>query len=379
MKKNTKRKLYKLPLKPCKTFVAYLLMLPLSFIFTQALRNSASAVMFFFIAALPLADYIYLIISLLTVRFEFEIGETRVTRLRQVSVKIIKKNYSPLPVPFAYVQLSLPAGMKCDTERVHFSLSPFERRVICQDVRFTHRGIYRVGIDGVFVKSLMGFFRISLNYREMQSVEVIPRRLDINAHMVHVGGGGGVTVSDEGEDPAGVRDYRPGDSMRKIHWKLSAKGEELLVKQYDGDGDKDTVIVGDMYAENDEDAYKTEAVCEVMLGLCRKICEQERQIRVYTGTELLCVSSPEGSHKIYGEICAMSPEKKDTYSADGAIYVTADPKGLMGRLSEATEPAGILCVMHGRISDEDQMYISRLKQTDMYIWVTDENGGEISL
>lgn len=29
-----------------------------------------------------------------------------------------------------------------------------------------------------------------------------------------------------------IREYRPGDSLRNIHWKLSAKKEELLVKEY---------------------------------------------------------------------------------------------------------------------------------------------------
>lgn len=39
----------------------------------------------------------------------------------------------------------------------------------------------------------------------------------------------------KGDDPSevfGVRTYRPGDSPQRIHWKLSAKEEELYVKEY---------------------------------------------------------------------------------------------------------------------------------------------------
>ena len=43
--------------------------------------------------------------------------------------------------------------------------------------------------------------------------------------------------SDEesGDDPSQIfeiRDYRPGDKMQKIHWKLSAKSDSLIVKEY---------------------------------------------------------------------------------------------------------------------------------------------------
>ena len=35
----------------------------------------------------------------------------------------------------------------------------------------------------------------------------------------------------EEEDPGDVRPYRPGDPVRRIHWKLSARKDELLVRE----------------------------------------------------------------------------------------------------------------------------------------------------
>jgi len=37
---------------------------------------------------------------------------------------------------------------------------------------------------------------------------------------------------EEEEEPDGVRPYVPGDPIRRIHWKLSAKKQELLVREY---------------------------------------------------------------------------------------------------------------------------------------------------
>ncbi len=379
MKKNKKKKLYRLPVKLCKTFILYLIMLPLSFIFTQALKNSASAVLFVFICVLPLADYLYLIISLLTVRFDIE-TEGKVTRLEPVELNIRKKNYSFLPVPHAYVQLSLPRGVGCEVERVRFSLSPFERGCARCVIYYEYRGQYRVGIDSVYVRSLLGFFRISLNYRIMKNVTVAPRRLR-TAHIdgTYCAGDGSVTVSDSGEDPAGVRDYVPGDSMRKIHWKLSAKGDDLLVKQYDGEGEKRTVIIPDMYADGEEAVYRTEAVCETVLGICRQLCETGKQVTVCCEGKLIEANSAVGYERLYESVCALRPGICDTYCVDGGIYVTADPTGLMERLPESSEPGHIFCVVHGQMSSHTAMLLSRLKQADIHVTATDENGGEICL
>lgn len=42
------------------------------------------------------------------------------------------------------------------------------------------------------------------------------------------------SVSDEGE--SFVREYRPGDSLRSIHWKLTVKEDELQVRDFEPDG-----------------------------------------------------------------------------------------------------------------------------------------------
>lgn len=43
-------------------------------------------------------------------------------------------------------------------------------------------------------------------------------------------------VRGEGDDFAGVRQWRPGESMRHIDWKAVARGQPLMTKQWEGDG-----------------------------------------------------------------------------------------------------------------------------------------------
>ncbi|MEI6525036.1 MAG: DUF58 domain-containing protein, partial [Planctomycetota bacterium] len=64
-------------------------------------------------------------------------------------------------------------------------------------------------------------------------------------------------MSDEG-DFFGLRAYRSGDSKRWIHWRSSARRDELVVKQFQQPENQELVILLDLYEPNvsDENARK---------------------------------------------------------------------------------------------------------------------------
>ena len=47
---------------------------------------------------------------------------------------------------------------------------------------------------------------------------------------------------------AGVRDYAPGDALRRIHWPTSARRDRLMTKEFDQDPQADVWIFLDAYA-----------------------------------------------------------------------------------------------------------------------------------
>ena len=70
-------------------------------------------------------------------------------------------------------------------------------------------------------------------------------------------------MSDEG-DFFGLRAYRSGDSKRWIHWRSSARRDELVVKQFQQPENQELVILLDLYEPNvsDENARKEYEVYE---------------------------------------------------------------------------------------------------------------------
>jgi uncharacterized protein (DUF58 family) len=48
---------------------------------------------------------------------------------------------------------------------------------------------------------------------------------------------------------AGIRDYSPGDSLNRIHWKSTAKRQKLIVKEFEFDPQAEVWILLDAYAD----------------------------------------------------------------------------------------------------------------------------------
>lgn len=97
-----------------------------------------------------------------------------------------------------------------------------------------------VELESVRICDMFGIFYINRSVRSRASVKIMPELrlmpLEITRAVREFR-----TDSDEysgekkGDDPSElfqVREYRVQDSVRDIHWKLSAKEEELMVKEH---------------------------------------------------------------------------------------------------------------------------------------------------
>lgn len=77
------------------------------------------------------------------------------------------------------------------------------------------------------------------NFADAQQLLVLPRRYHIPAHFELPGGRhfqpGGINATwsiGESDEFVSLRDYRDGDSMRKIHWPSTARRQKPVVKEY---------------------------------------------------------------------------------------------------------------------------------------------------
>ena len=101
----------------------------------------------------------------------------------------------------------------------------------------TYPGLLKISVSRVYIKDLMGFFRLKKNVEQTAELSILPRAVtDIAYEKTALEQG--MLESEESSkrgndfsDVQEVREYIPGDKLMSIHWKLSAKTDELLVKE----------------------------------------------------------------------------------------------------------------------------------------------------
>jgi uncharacterized protein (DUF58 family) len=170
-------------------------------------------------------------------------GGTLELKLRVVNGKLI-------PLPWLQVTDEVPAGftlekslepgsrigfelISCATSIMWYSAVTWKYRLLCKQ-----RGYYPLGPLTVTSGDIFGFYPRTLIERAEDHIIVYPKIFEINRMVVPSLYPMGEAKSNNRifEDPSrtiGIRNYSPGDSLRRIHWKASARHQQLQVKVFE--------------------------------------------------------------------------------------------------------------------------------------------------
>lgn len=172
------------------------------------------------------------------------------------------------------------------------------------------RGAYTVGPVRVTTGDPFGLFRFSREYGEAQPVLVLPRAEELPyfwSPIAQLPGEGVVRKRTHYVTPnaAGVREYYPGDSLNRIHWRSTARLGRLMVKTFEMDPTSNIWVVLDMHAgaQAGEGNDSTEEYSvRVATSLANHFLQADRLLGLMAhGQEKLTLDPARGS-KQYGRI-----------------------------------------------------------------------------
>ncbi len=160
-------------------------------------------------------------------------------------------NDKPLPLPFVEVRDSVPLDSLVGEAHVSLSTSPgyvflgrtthlswYERINWPVELKAPPRGYYRIGPGRITTGDMFGFFPREREEETSTPVIIYPRIYSMPELGLPAARPFGEQKGRERifEDPgriAGIRDYQPGDPMRRIDWKASARMQGLQSKVYE--------------------------------------------------------------------------------------------------------------------------------------------------
>lgn len=167
----------------------------------------------------------------------------------EVSVRVHVRNRSRLPLPWLEVVESTAIDLRArEATNDVLALGGREAAWFDYTVRATRRGQYRIGPLYLSSGDLFGFFHEQRRRHDADYITVYPRitalaELGLPSRLPF-----GVIASrqrlfEDPTRPAGVREYRSGDPLHQINWKVSGHTQSLMVKTFQPAISLDSVIL----------------------------------------------------------------------------------------------------------------------------------------
>lgn len=230
-------------------------------IFTQALRSVVSNIFFGFVSALPIVSIIYALIGRATLKTFMLSSSTVTEKNRPFTYEFRLINESILPYPFveAYTKLPRKNSVRTSERCIRVSMPPMSNYTVKGEVKFRFRGTYEIGISSIYIYDFFRLIRVRSDFYSYDTVYVLPRKLILDTDDA-------ISVSDSATrtrkapyvydrlEVSDIRDYRPGDSLKSIHWNLSSKNEEFIVRDYNTGSADVSYVLCDMSAHFPDEA-----------------------------------------------------------------------------------------------------------------------------
>ena len=187
----------------------------------------------------------------------------------------------------------------------------------------------------IILQDLMGLVQIYGKADVMQELFVLPKKEDSLAQEVTEYGAGMTEVEESKErgsdfaEVSEIREYVPGDRIRDIHWKLSAKQDTLMVKERIAMAGSEMVILMRLSEQEEE----SEEVLKQTYHLCRGFLAERIPFRLlcwnqvnYSFEEYSCSKQQEVEHafcEIFRQpVSCRSSESQEAYMKNCYPYLS---------------------------------------------------------
>ena len=165
-------------------------------------------------------------------------------------------------------------------------LAPGDRTVATYSLPTARRGLHHVGPLTTTVEDPFGLARRSRRDEQILSVIVLPRTWHLSTMPAAPGdepehGTHALTsASTVDEEFAALRDYVPGDDVRRIHWRSTARRGAPVVRQFDVPWQRRTTVLLDLRAGIDEAAF--ERAVSAAASVVQLVSRRDELVRLVT-------------------------------------------------------------------------------------------------
>ncbi len=222
--------------------------------------------------------YTYFIRKSLNIDVVSEKGDIIAGENNNIIIKVY--NDSIFPVSYMEIENSLLKNNMKKYRGDIISVAINGNKHIKKDITIPIRGEYRLGSTTSVISDIFGVFTWKNSYSHNETIKVYPniyplknikirganlREFNTKAMMKELNKG-----PESLETIKNIREYRIGDSYRRVNWKVSAKHGKLFVKEYESSESPRIHVFLDLRKDSfslDKDGIKEEEIVEFFLSL----------------------------------------------------------------------------------------------------------------
>ncbi len=218
-------------------------------------------------------------------------GTAEVGQSVEFEIKLTRTGFCFIP----YIELCLSTDSRIN---IRTSLLFSGTKTLRGSFKASHSGINRLKLDLITVRDFAGLFNLKVKVEQEAKKAVLPKIVDYNGPEIipsvlpadDEDAEEGVSVMRGGLPGCEHRDYVPGDSPKRINYKLSAKRNRLLVRLDESAGFAATNI---FIAEN-----SLPVCCEQAFALAKQLVNKGGSVKITHKNETKSASSPETLDKL---------------------------------------------------------------------------------
>lgn len=219
-------------------WVAFLLTITLG-IFNRFLNDSSIERTIYFLVILMIFNYLISKNASENFNLHRSTRETRQQVGQYINEKYELENNKNRPVLWATIQDQSHLTEENISKTIAW-IPAHGKTTFFKQALLRKRGVYNLGPTGVQFGDPFGFFSRHSVFQSIEKVVVLPRFEKMSSFPEPVGFYSGGTArktrnTEVSPFAVSVREYTPGDPLKRIHWKSSAKTNKLMVKEFDED------------------------------------------------------------------------------------------------------------------------------------------------
>ncbi|MDU1411260.1 MAG: DUF58 domain-containing protein [Clostridium sp.] len=220
----------------------FLILIVVTLVFAILSGGNLPYSLFYCVLIIFILSLIYILLIKRSINLRLQISKRDIVSKEQNPVVLKIFNDSIFPISYIEIQSDIfVAGVERYRGDV-ISLGVASNKLIKKNISLNVRGIYEEGKTRCKFGDVFGIVTCEKVFKNRGMIKVYPRTYPISNVMISGANNDNYSgrcelksnkFSEENQIVKNIREYRTGDSYRRINWKVTAKQGKLFVKEYD--------------------------------------------------------------------------------------------------------------------------------------------------